>query len=166
MKLLSQERKAIREFFKTRYTELAKLDGTVKTKAEAAKSGEEEFDPKKWRKWFDKDVVERIKEVQKEIQDSHQEKRFLPYRRTLFLLTEVSAGVARRSLKRQKELYEAKETALDKADDKPEGLDIDSVRRRRVSDRYLNELIQQINAELKPKKKKEKPAESGEKKKE
>ena len=35
---------------------------------------------------------------------------------------------------------------------------------RRVSDRYLNELIQQINADLKPKKKKS--AESGDKKKE
>lgn len=163
---IAAELQVMKEFFKSRYTELAKLDKTVKDAAKAAKEGTDydksgSFDEKKWRKWFDKDVVERIKEVQAEIVTSHQDSRFLPHRATLGLLTEVSAGVARRSLKRQKSLYEAKEVTLSDEDDKPKDLDVDSVRRRTVSDRYLNELIQQINARLTPKK--AEPAASDEK---
>ncbi|MEM7167091.1 MAG: hypothetical protein AAF581_16635 [Planctomycetota bacterium] len=163
---IAAELQEIKKYFKERYTELAKMDQKVKTNVEAAEAATDfdkggAFDTKKWRKWFDTDVVGRIKEIQEEINTAHTESRFLPYRRTLFLLTEVSAGVGRRSLSRQKKLYSSKSATLTDAEKAPEGLDTESVRRRRVSDRYLNELIKQINEELKPKKAPEDKSEEG-----
>lgn len=149
---LEAELGAIRKYFEDRYVELAKLDRLVKSNAEAVREGTEfstgdKLDTKKWRKWFDKDVVERLIELREETKKEYENKDFLPYRAALFNLEELTAAVAKRALSKQRKLYKEYGEELTKEFDEPENLDAET-RRRRVTSGYLQNLVKNIQREL------------------
>lgn len=142
----------LRTFFVERFTNLAKLDRSVRDKVQAVQAGTDmvqggKFAADQWRKWFAKDVLAPIRKIQEEITKSHEVARFAAFRHTLELLNEVSRGVAKRALGSQQDLFREKQVELPEEDKVPKDLDTET-RRRRVSDRELNQLIEEIRKQL------------------
>lgn len=149
---IAAELASIQEFFESRYVKLSEIDRDVRTKAKGVREGteftkNEKFQLDKWRKWFADDVVKEIISIQKEITEGHENKRFMPYRLPLALMTDLSAAIAKRALQQQKKLFKEKSAELKTEDKEHEGLDADP-RTRRVSSRTLQRLVNEIQEHI------------------
>lgn len=149
---MQAELEQTRKFFEDRYVALAKLDRVVADQVKAVQAGSEfvtkdKFDAKKWRKWFDDDVVKPIVDLQKEIEKAHENPQYIPYRTALFLLQELSGAIGKRVLTAQADLYKEKNVELSAAEGEPEGLST-AIRRKKVTKRYLADLVSDIQKAL------------------
>ena len=148
----------IRKWFVSRYTELAKLDGEVSSKVKGTEDGtstdflgkDGSFEEKKWRKWFDSKVVDRLVEIQKEIKESFVKPRFSAHRLVLANLSELTNSVAWRAIDKSAGLYRSLDLRPNPADIKPEELEIQvrSSRRRVPRKSDLRRLLEKINTLL------------------
>lgn len=129
---ISAELDRIKTWFRERYTALGRLDVLADTNADAASAGTDfadskgEFDPKKWRKSFDSDILKPIQELQKEIKDGLEGKHgdLVAYKRPLAELRELSSAVGWRAVDRSIELYKAKGLEPATEDTEPKDLSI------------------------------------------
>lgn len=149
---LEAELVEVRKFFEDRYLALAGLDRAVSDRVKAVQAGTEfmnkdKFESKKWRKWFDDDVVKPIVDLQKELEKTQQNPKFVPYRTPLYLLSELSNAIGKRVLAAQSDLYKEKGVELSAKEAEPEDLST-VVRRKKVTKRYLAGLVSQIQKAL------------------
>lgn len=144
--------KATREWFTSRYTEMATIDGKVRKGVKAVESATEyvnskgEFDEKKWREFMDKKVIEKLVTYQEEIRKGFNEPRFVAHRLALSYLLELSVAVGKRTTTESKKLYLSQGLTASTSDVKPEKLEIKVRSGRRVpSSADLNDLVVKIN---------------------
>ncbi len=144
--------KVTREWFTSRYTEMATIDGKVRKGVKAVESATEyvnskgEFDEKKWREFMDKKVIERLVTFQEQIRKGFTEPRFVAHRLALSYLLELSVAVGKRTTTESKKLYLAQGLTASASDLKPEKLEIKVRSGRRVpSSADLNAIVVKIN---------------------
>ena len=142
----------VRDWFSVRYTEMATLDAKVRAGIKAIEAGSDyvnskgDFEETKWRSFMDKDVIERLVEMQEEVRTGFTEPRFAAHRLALSYLLELSVAVGKRSTNESKKMYQAQGLTASKKDTKPQKLDV-SVRsgRRIPRSSDLNQLVLKIN---------------------
>jgi len=148
----------MRNWFISRYTELAKLDGKISAEVKGIEAGTSTeyldssgaFEEKKWRMWFDKKVVDRLIEFQAEIKKSFVDPKFTAHRLVLAHLSELTNSVAWRAIDKSADLYRSQKLKPVTTDVKPDKLEIQvrSSRRRVPRKSDLRRLLDKINSLL------------------
>ncbi len=140
---------AVCRFFVDQYDSLLAIDARVEEAAR--KAGEKSaytkdgaFQAAEWRAFFDREVLLPLKGIQKKVADAASEAGFLHHQNALSYLQEITNGVARRVLEKQRKLYESLAVDLAAADRTPEGLDLTTITKAVPKSAYLNKQWSQI----------------------
>ncbi len=96
------EESEVAEYFDDKIAQLRELDKAVQDQKAKVVGGEEwvtlggSFEVKRWRKWFDEEIVSELRKLSILIEDQFYRPKFLPYRHGLFALKQAHLYVSAR----------------------------------------------------------------------
>ncbi len=108
---VAEEVKFVRDYIEQHISQLKELRKLAVTNFENADFAEDfvrkdKFDEKKWRKFYDEQVIAEMRKLQKDLESKVNSSRFNPYRGPLFNLTELNHCIAWHILNFSKSLYD------------------------------------------------------------
>ncbi|MFN0058862.1 MAG: hypothetical protein ACKVX7_10440 [Planctomycetota bacterium] len=150
---IAAENKFMREYFQSRAERLGELFTKFETALENARNKKEytkndALDEKKWRGWIDKEMLEPLRALQKEIAESKAIGRFRPHRSSLELLRELTCAVAQLITQQSVALYKEKSLEPNPIDLKPQDHNLEVKTRQRADKEYLAKVCGDLYAKL------------------
>ncbi len=126
---IEKARETAKKFFLVKIRDVLKIQRSFEDGRTAAVSGarfkkSNEFDPKSWQTYCEKEIRDQIRKIQAEMKDRGGTLTMLPHSRDMKYLVEIVNAVAKRTYDRSRSLYEELGLSPDPADLSPVKIDV------------------------------------------